>query len=238
MSSSGSIKRIFFPRGPRKTHHQITADPSPMSSSTNAQQHPPGFPSPPPNVLDGRTPKNMGSDTASGVPGPEDLGGLNQNQDTSRLADPPGKRKFRAQQGNCTPYNELSSRIFTYPTFPAQTMGWHLLASTVLSTPQPNQLGYPTAPTLPLLRQSPLLGTSQSPSSIIWTGAVVVLEKTRGSTMKLNQSQGNRTRWRNESYQRHLRDLRLPENTSSRFQAAHHTSKSTFPHLFRMSRHI
>ena len=96
--SSESIKRIFFSRGARKTHHQIT--------------HPPAFPPPPANVLDDRTPKGTGSDNPSWIPGPGQLEDWNQDEDTLGL-DPP-KRKFRAQLGNSTPSNRPST-TFTYP---------------------------------------------------------------------------------------------------------------------------
>lgn len=109
------MKHIFFPRGARKTRHQIAAIPSPMLSCVNALQHPPKFPLPPSNVLEDRTWKEAGSDATSRPHGSEKLGGCNQTQQTPCMADPPRKRRPCAKQDNSTPHNGPSTGTFTCP---------------------------------------------------------------------------------------------------------------------------
>ena len=114
---------MFFPRGARKTHHQIAAVPIPMLSSLSAHQHPPDIPPPPTNVLDDRTRKETGSDTAPRLPGSEELEECNQNQNTFRQADPPRKRRPCSQQVGSTPNDGPSAGTFTYPPPPSNLPG-------------------------------------------------------------------------------------------------------------------
>lgn len=106
ISSSGSIKRIFFSRGARNTHHQITATPSSMPLSSNAQQHHSNFPLPPANVLDDRTPKGTGSD----VPGLDAQLGNGTPPDPSLSLGRPALSIGSRHQAHADAVTEVSAR--------------------------------------------------------------------------------------------------------------------------------